>query len=106
MTDLNWLYRREPALHQVEFDWHGFEWIDCNDADASALSFIRRGKDPAEYIVVVANFTPVVRDIYRVGVPELGYYREIFNSDAEGYGGSEPRQPRGCARQRRCRGWG
>ena len=88
VTDLNWLYRREPALHQVEFDWHGFEWIDCNDADASALSFIRRGKDPAEYIVVVTNFTPVVRDVYRVGVPELGYYREIFNSDAGGYGGT------------------
>ena len=87
-VDLNALYRREPALHQVDFDSHGFEWIDCNDADASVLSFLRRAKDPAELMVVVANFTPVLRENYRVGVPEPGFYRELLNSDGGIYGGS------------------
>ena len=87
--DLNALYRREAALHEQEFDWHGFEWIDCNDADASILSFIRRARDPEDWMVVVANFTPVSRESYRVGVPEPGYYRELFNSDAAIYGGSD-----------------
>ncbi len=86
--DLNAVYRNEPALHQVDFDWHGFEWIDCNDADSSVLSFLRRAKDPGDFIVVAANFTPVLREDYRVGVPELGFYREIMNTDAEKYGGT------------------
>jgi 1,4-alpha-glucan branching enzyme len=86
--DLNAAYRNEPALHQVDFDWHGFEWIDCNDADSSVLSFLRRAKDPGNFIVVVANFTPVFREDYRVGVPELGFYREIMNTDSERYGGT------------------
>ena len=87
-ADLNAIYRNEPALHQVDFDWHGFEWVDCNDADASTLSFLRRAKDPADFILVVANFTPVQREAYRVGVPEPGFYREIMNSDAAKYGGT------------------
>ena len=87
-ADLNAIYRNEPALHQVDFDWHGFEWIDCNDADSSVLSFLRRAKDPGDFIVVVANFTPVQRETYRVGVPEPGFYREIMNTDAEKYGGT------------------
>ena len=87
-TDLNAIYRNEPALHQVDFDWHGFEWLDCNDSDSSVLSFIRRAKDPGDFLVVVASYTPVLRDSYRVGVPEWGYYREILNTDAEQYGGS------------------
>jgi 1,4-alpha-glucan branching enzyme len=87
-ADLNGIYRNEPALHQVDFDWHGFEWIDCNDADSSILSFLRKARDPADFILVVANFTPVQRDVYRVGVPEAGFYREIMNTDAEKYGGT------------------
>ena len=87
-ADLNAIYRNEPALYQVDFDWHGFEWIDCNDADASVMSFLRRAKDQADFIVTVANFTPVQRDSYRVGVPEPGFYREIMNTDAEKYGGT------------------
>ena len=87
-ADLNAVYRNEPSLHQVDFDWHGFEWIDCNDADSSILSFLRRAKDPGAFILVVANFTPVQRDVYRVGVPEPGFYREIMNTDAEKYGGT------------------
>jgi 1,4-alpha-glucan branching enzyme len=87
-ADLNAIYRNEPSLHQVDFDWHGFEWIDCNDADSSVLSFLRRAKDQGDFTIVVANFTPVQRDAYRVGVPEPGFYREIMNTDAEKYGGT------------------
>ncbi|MGH9679781.1 MAG: 1,4-alpha-glucan branching protein GlgB [Candidatus Acidiferrales bacterium] len=86
-SDLNAIYRNEAALHEVDFDWHGFEWLDCNDADASVLSFLRRAKDPGNYIIVVTNNTPVMREDYRVGVPELGFYREILNTDSERYGG-------------------
>jgi 1,4-alpha-glucan branching enzyme len=86
--DLNAIYRREPAFHSQEFDYHGFEWIDCNDVNASILSFLRRGKNPEDWMVVVASFTPVAREEYRVGVPEPGYYHELFNSDAAIYGGS------------------
>jgi 1,4-alpha-glucan branching enzyme len=88
ITDLNHLYAAEPALHQVEFDWHGFEWIDANDSDNSVLSFIRRGKNPEDVIVAVINATPVVRGGYRLGVPNPGLYREIMNTDAMHYGGS------------------
>ncbi len=88
IADLNAIYRREPALHEVDFEWQGFQWIDCNDADASVLSFIRRARNAQESLVIVANFTPVARENYRVGVPEPGWYREIFNSDAHYYAGS------------------
>jgi 1,4-alpha-glucan branching enzyme len=88
IRDLNRLYADEPALHQVDFDWHGFEWIDANDADNSVLSFIRRGKNPEDLIVAVINATPVVREGYRLGVPNPGFYLEIMNTDAAHYGGS------------------
>ncbi len=88
VQDLNALYSREPALHEVDFDWHGFEWLDCSDADSSVLSFIRRAKQPEDFLVVVVNSTPVMRESYRIGVPELGFYREILNTDSEHYGGS------------------
>jgi 1,4-alpha-glucan branching enzyme len=86
--DLNRIYAAEPALHEVDFDWQGFEWIDANDGDNSILSFIRRGKSPDDLLVVVLNATPVVRHGYRIGVPREGTYREILNSDAGRYGGS------------------
>jgi len=88
VADLNRLYQDEPALHQVDFDWRGFEWIDCHDADASVYSFIRRAKDPEDLIVVVCNCTPVVRENYRLGVPREGFYREILNTDGTAYWGS------------------
>jgi 1,4-alpha-glucan branching enzyme len=88
VADLNHFYGAEKALHEVEFDWPGFEWIDANDGDNSVLSFIRRGRTPGDFIVAVFNATPVVRHGYRIGVPEPGIYREVFNSDAERYGGS------------------
>ena len=89
VSDLNAIYQRERSLHEVDFDWQGFEWIDCDDAAASILTFIRRGKAPGDFLVVVANFTPVPHETYRVGVPEPGYYREFFNSDGQIYGGTD-----------------
>jgi 1,4-alpha-glucan branching enzyme len=88
VEDLNNLYRSEPALYEIDFDPRGFQWIDCNDWESSVVSFVRRGKNPGEELVVVANFTPVVRENYRVGMPRAGFWEERFNSDAEFYGGS------------------
>ena len=87
VSDLNALYRREPALSEQDYDWTGFEWIDANDWEHSAISFMRKAKDPQDYLIVVANFTPVVREGYRVGVPELRMYREVLNSDSDHYFG-------------------
>jgi 1,4-alpha-glucan branching enzyme len=75
-------------LHQVDFDWHGFEWLDANYADSSVLSFLRRAKDPNNFLIVVANFTPVPRENYRVGVPQAGRFHEILNTDSAAYGGT------------------
>ncbi len=86
--DLNWLYRNEPALYEVDYDWTGFQWIDINDTENSVISFLRKARDPNNQVVCVCNFTPVPRHGYRIGVPSLGYYRELLNSDAETYGGS------------------
>lgn len=88
VRDLNQVYRHEPALHEVDFDWSGFQWIDANDSDNSVLSFVRYAKDPADFVVVVCNLTPVVRQGYCIGVPKAGLYRELINSDLEIYGGS------------------
>jgi 1,4-alpha-glucan branching enzyme len=88
VADLNKLFHAEPSLHQVDFDWRGFEWIDCNDAENSTFSFIRRGKKPEDIMVVILNATPEVRKGYRVGVPQPGFYKEVLNTDAGIYGGS------------------
>jgi len=88
VRDLNTCYRGEPALHQVDFEPAGFEWVDCNDNMRSVISFLRRARDPANTILFVCNFTPVIRSNYQVGVPTGGYWTEILNSDAELYGGS------------------
>ena len=88
VIELNRLYRSEPALHEIEFEPSGFEWIDCNDSEASTLSFIRKSSSTNEIILVICNFTPVPRQNYKVGVPRKGYWREILNSDAREYGGS------------------
>jgi 1,4-alpha-glucan branching enzyme len=89
VADLNRIYRQEPALHQVDFESRGFEWVDCLSWEDSVLSYLRRALDPDDFVVVCANFTPVPRLAYRVGVPRPGYYREILNSDAKIYGGSD-----------------
>ncbi len=87
VQDLNVLYRGQPALHQVDFESKGFQWIDCNDRESSTIAFLRRARDPEDYVVVVANFTPVIRRAYRIGVPRGGFYRELLNTDAGIYGG-------------------
>ncbi len=88
VSDLNALYRREPALHELDFDGLGFEWIDCHSSDMSVLSYIRKAKNPADHLLVCCNFTPVPRENYRLGAPTGAYYQEIFNSDSQYYGGS------------------
>ncbi len=87
-AQLNHLYQREPALYTQDFSEAGFEWIDCSDNRHSVVSFIRRDKDPENFVIVVCNFTPQPHAHYRIGVPEPGFYTEIFNSDARDYGGS------------------
>jgi 1,4-alpha-glucan branching enzyme len=88
VRDLNRLHRSEPALHELDFEPAGFSWIDCSDWEQSVVSFIRRARDPQDFVIVVCNFTPVPRQPYRVGVPRPGGYREILNTDATAYGGS------------------
>ncbi len=88
IIDLNRVYRKESALHQVDFHYSGFEWIDFHDKASSAIMFLRKSNDGKEKIIVVCNFTPVLRYNYRVGVPEEGRYQEILNSDSSYYMGS------------------
>jgi 1,4-alpha-glucan branching enzyme len=88
VQDLNRLYREEPALHEVDFEPAGFEWMDCDDAERSIVAFVRRARDPGRLVLAVCNFTPVPRPDYRVGVPAPGFYREVLNTDAGVYGGS------------------
>jgi 1,4-alpha-glucan branching enzyme len=88
VADLNNLYRDQLALHQIDFQAAGFEWVDANDWEQSVISFMRHDRARQESVLVIANFTPVVREGYRVGVPERGEWRELLNSDAEVYGGS------------------
>ena len=84
---LNYTYKNEPALWQKDDSYEGFEWIDFHDADNSVVSFLRRSRE-GDLVVFVVNATPLVRHDYRLGVPQTGFYREIINTDAETYGGS------------------
>ena len=88
VRDLNHVLAGEPALFERDHSPDGFSWIDCNDHEHSVISFLRRGKTPDDVVVVVVNFTPVVRQDYRIGVPRGGKYLEILNTDAAVYGGS------------------
>jgi len=88
IRDLNRCYREQPALHQLDCQPDGFRWVDCNDWEHSALTWLRLARDPADVLLVACNFTPVPRHNYQVGVPLPGRWREILNSDAPTYGGS------------------
>ncbi|WP_455244429.1 1,4-alpha-glucan branching protein GlgB [Petrachloros mirabilis] len=88
VSDLNRIYRGDPALHERDLDPAGFEWIDCNDAESSVVSLLRKGKSPEDVLLVACNFTPVPRPNYRIGAPHGGFWQEILNSDATHYGGS------------------
>ena len=96
VADLNRLYREQPALHAHEFEAEGFAWIDCHDADQSVISYRRRAGD--EEVIVVLNFTPMVRQGYRLGVPAAGWYEVLLNSDSEFYGGSNTGLPGAMSR--------
>jgi 1,4-alpha-glucan branching enzyme len=92
VCDLNGLYRRTPALHEIDFSPDGFEWLDWNDRQNSVLSWLRRGRD-GSHVICITNLTPVVRHAFRIGVPEAGRYGELLNSDDLRYGGSGIRNP-------------
>ena len=85
---LNKFYLDNPTLWKIDFDWNGFRWIDCNDNNNSVISFIRKTEDESDYVIAICNFTPEVHHGYRLGVPDIGAYVEIFNSDAAEFGGS------------------
>jgi 1,4-alpha-glucan branching enzyme len=86
--DLNNVYKSEPALYEIDFDYSGFQWIDCKNFEESIISFIRKGKKPEDTMAVICNFTPVPRHDYLIGLPQSGYWKEVLNSDAAEYGGS------------------
>jgi 1,4-alpha-glucan branching enzyme len=88
MKDLNHLYKDEPAMHEQDCVGAGFEWNDCSDYEQSIISFFRFAKDREDMVLVVCNFTPVVRHNYMVGVPKGGFWKEVLNSDSVTYGGS------------------
>ncbi|MBF0269758.1 MAG: 1,4-alpha-glucan branching protein GlgB [Alphaproteobacteria bacterium] len=89
VADLNHLYRDTPALHELDCDPAGFSWIDCNDRDNSVISWLRKSKGEQDVVLLVSNFTPVLRHGYRVGVPRAGFWQEILNTDSAYYGGSD-----------------
>jgi 1,4-alpha-glucan branching enzyme len=87
VQDLNHLYQTRSALHQLDGDPLGFQWITCDDAEQSVVAFLRRAKNPDDCFLVVCNFTPVPRYDYRIGAPSAGYWQEVINTDGEMYGG-------------------
>ncbi|HVS61951.1 MAG TPA: 1,4-alpha-glucan branching protein GlgB [Thermoanaerobaculia bacterium] len=86
--DLNAAYAQNPALHELDCDPAGFEWLVANDGENSVLGFLRKARSEAPPVAAIFNFTPVAREAYRLGVPHVGWWHEILNSDAESYGGS------------------
>ena len=88
MQELNRVYQEQPALWESDYDHEGFYWIDCSDHESCVLSFVRQTRDRRDLVAVILNFTPVLRTDYRLGLPREGVWRELFNSDAANYGGS------------------
>jgi 1,4-alpha-glucan branching enzyme len=89
VRQINTFLRTEPALYETDFDGNGFRWIDCSDNENSVVSLMRTARDQHDFVVMVFNFTPVPRYDYRIGVPAPGLYRELMNSDAAVYGGTD-----------------
>jgi len=88
VSELNRLYKTHKPMYEVDFHHSGFEWVDFRDVESSIIAFIRRAENPQDFLLFCCNFTPVPRTDYRFGVPEAGFYEEIFNSDSEAFGGS------------------
>ena len=97
VSDLNAFYRSEPAMHELDFNPDGWRWIDADDTENSVLTYMRFGKDETAPLVIACNFTPVPRRGYRVGVPIPGKWREVLNSNAAVYGGTDEGNYGGCA---------
>ena len=93
MKELLHIYKKNPAMYELDSNWNGFEWINANDADRSIFSFVRKSKDGKNNLLFVCNFTPVAREDYRVGVPKKKSYKLILNSDDEKFGGSGKERP-------------
>ena len=89
VSDLNRFYRSEPALYELDFSPDGWQWVDADDSDNSVLTFMRYGRDRESPVLIACNFTPVPRRGYRVGVPLPGHWREVLNSNAAIYGGTD-----------------
>ena len=96
LADLNRVYREQPALHEVDFDWTGFEWIDCNDVDASVLTFLRRGSRPEDIVLVACNFTPVPREQVPRGCASRGVLAGIAEQQCPGIWRHRPGNAGGC----------
>lgn len=92
ITELNTLYKSQPALYEKQFSPEGFEWINYSDHENAVMTYIRKGNDPKNDLIVICNFTPVVRENYRIGIPRKGELIEIFNSDSKLFGGSGVQQ--------------
>ena len=92
ITALNTLYKSEPALYEKQFSPEGFEWINYSDHENAVMTYIRKGNDSKNDLIVICNFTPVVRENYRIGIPRKGELIQIFNSDAKLFGGSGVQQ--------------
>ena len=88
VKDLNKIYKEYPALHEKQFSQEGFEWIDHGDSESSILSYIRKGNDAKDNLIILCNFTPVLRENYEIGTPKTTQLKRIFNSDDKKYGGS------------------
>jgi 1,4-alpha-glucan branching enzyme len=88
VADLNWLYRKNPALWEQDFTYEGFQWLDLEDRDNSIISFVRYAKNRDDHVVCILNFTPQTHYFYKIGLPSGSRYREIFCSDDPIYGGS------------------
>jgi 1,4-alpha-glucan branching enzyme len=88
VKEINFLYQHEKSLYQLDNQPSGFEWIDSQNCEESIIVFMRKAADPEDFIIVLCNFTPIAREGYKIGVPKLGGYEEVFNSDLEKYGGT------------------
>ena len=88
ITDLNKFYKSQPALFEKQFTGEGFEWINYSDHQNAVLSYIRKGNNPKDNLVIVGNFTQVIREKYRIGISQKGNLTEVFNTDGISYGGS------------------
>ena len=88
VKDLNSLYKNEKALYKYAFEQRGFQWIDYGDRENSVMIYQRQADEREDMMIIVCNFTPAVRYLYRIGVPYRGQWKEVFNSDDQKYGGS------------------